>query len=85
MYIFIFRSKKWLVNSRREDLSNKDVNYLYNNIKFCSLHFEDSQFMNSAKKKLVWNAVPSLFEVPNKPPFLTLKRKLPTRIDTPKK
>ena len=45
--------------------------------------------MNSEKKKLVWSAVPTIFDVPNKPPQLTMKRKLPTRCDigtpTPKK
>lgn len=35
--------------------------------------------MNVEKKRLVWNAVPTLFDVPNKPPQLTLKRKLPHR------
>ncbi|XP_069670524.1 zinc finger protein 679-like isoform X2 [Periplaneta americana] len=61
------RCKKWLINSRREDLMKKSVVYLYNNIKFCSLHFEDTQFMNENRNKLTWNAVPTLFDVPNKP------------------
>ncbi|XP_067006391.2 uncharacterized protein [Anabrus simplex] len=77
------RSRKWLINCRRNDLSNKDASYLYHNIKLCSDHFEDNQFMNSQKKKLVWNAVPTIFYVPIKPPRATMKRKLPTRIDVP--
>lgn len=63
----------------------KDTMYLYNNIKICALHFEDSQFMNTEKKRLVWNAVPTLFDVPNKPPTITLKRKLPNRCTVPPK
>ncbi|XP_046677837.1 uncharacterized protein LOC124365830 [Homalodisca vitripennis] len=56
------RCRKWVINSRREDLLNKDVDYLYNNIRFCSLHFEDSQFSNAEKKKLNWNAIPTMFD-----------------------
>lgn len=70
------RSKKWVINSGRKDLKNKDVEYLYENIKLCSNHFESSQFMNEKKNKLVWNAVPTVFDVPKKANTLTLKRKL---------
>ncbi|XP_069687973.1 THAP domain-containing protein 2-like [Periplaneta americana] len=72
------RCKKWLINSRREDLMNKDEVYLYNNIKFCALHFEKTQFMNENKNKLIWNAVPTLFDVPNKPALLSVKREIPS-------
>ncbi|XP_069672776.1 THAP domain-containing protein 5-like isoform X2 [Periplaneta americana] len=64
------RCKLWLINSRREDLMAKNEAYLYNNIKFCSLHFENTQFMNENKNKLIWNAVPTLFDVSNKPVLL---------------
>ena len=34
----------------------------------CSKHFEDSQLMNKeTKNKLIWNAMPTLFDVPNPP------------------
>jgi hypothetical protein len=34
----------------------------------CSDHFEDSQFMNCVtKEKLRWDAVPTIFSVPNPP------------------
>ena len=48
----------------------------------CTKHFEDSQFMNPKKKDagLVWNAVPTLFDIPNKPKPVTLKRKAPARL-----
>lgn len=40
--------------------------------KLCSNHFEDSQFMNKdAKNKLIWSAIPTLFDVPNPPSKLT--------------
>lgn len=43
--------------------------------KLCSEHFEDSQFMNAEeKKKLVWNAVPTIFDIPNPPRKVTLER-----------
>ncbi|XP_049780960.1 52 kDa repressor of the inhibitor of the protein kinase [Schistocerca cancellata] len=71
------RSKKWLINGRRQDLLQKDVVYLHNNVKFCALHFESNQFMSAEKKKLVWNAVPTLFDVPNKPQLVMMKTKLP--------
>ena len=47
----------------------------------CSKHFEPSQFtVPNEKKRLNWNAVPTLFDVPNPPPSVTIKRKLPYRI-----
>ncbi|XP_047104372.1 uncharacterized protein LOC124723226 [Schistocerca piceifrons] len=70
------RSKKWLINSRRQVLLQKDFLYFHNNVKFCALHFESNQFMSAEKKTLVWNAVPTLFDVPNKPQLVTMKRKL---------
>ncbi|XP_049808765.1 52 kDa repressor of the inhibitor of the protein kinase [Schistocerca nitens] len=71
------RSKTWLINSRRQDLVEKDVLYLHNNVKFCAIHFESNQFMSAEKKRLVWNVVPTLFDMLNKPQLVTMKRKLP--------
>ncbi|KAG0716355.1 hypothetical protein GWK47_009913 [Chionoecetes opilio] len=50
--------------------------YLYQNCRLCSVHFEDTQFMNAASKnKLVWTAVPTIFPaVPNPPKPIRLKR-----------
>ena len=37
-------------------------------------HFEDNQFMNPAmKNRLIHNAVPTMFDIPNPPPKLTPK------------
>ena len=69
------RSKKWVINSRREDLLDKTVAYCHNNIWFCGLHFERNMFMNDQRNKLVWNAVPTVFDVPNPPKSVTDKRK----------
>ncbi|XP_049774352.1 UDP-sugar transporter UST74c isoform X2 [Schistocerca cancellata] len=76
------KSKKWLINSRRQDLLKKDVLYLHNNVKFCALHLESNQFMSAEKKTLVWNAVPTLFDMPNKPQLVTMKRKLPYKCES---
>ena len=74
------RSKQWVVNCRRADLSSKTATYLNTNCRLCQTHFEDSQFMNDAtKKSLVWNAVPTVFnEIPN-PPKLLMSTKPPPK------
>ena len=76
------RCKEWVQRSRWQDLLNKDVAKLYRNCHLCSDHFEEShsQFMNALeKKRLIWNAVPSVFNVPNPPPSVTSKQRLPGR------
>lgn len=77
-----FRSKRWVINSRRKDLLNKQADYLYNNCKLCQDHFEDCMFSNSKESKrrrLKLTAVPTTFNVPNPPALVTPKRKLPTK------
>ncbi len=60
------RCKIWIQNVRREDILKKSVKYCHDNLRLCSDHFEDCQFMNAADtKRLVWNAVPHQFQVPN--------------------
>ena len=62
------RCKEWVQRSRRQDLLNKDVAKLYRNCHLCSDHFEESQFMNAQeKKRLIWNAVPSVFNAISDP------------------
>ncbi|KAK7496585.1 hypothetical protein BaRGS_00012237, partial [Batillaria attramentaria] len=66
---------KWVQNCRREEFQKKTPEQLYRSAVLCSEHFEESQFMNTAlKKRLVWNAVPTVFDIPNPPPRLTGKR-----------
>lgn len=62
------RCLKWVENSRRKDLEGKEADILYRSYSLCSAHFEDSQFMNAQlKNSLVWNAIPTLFDVPDPP------------------
>lgn len=76
------RCKKWIQNSRRADLKGKSPSYCYGNLLLCETHFEASMFYNSlSKSSLLRNAIPTLFDVPNPPPKLSLKRKLPIRHD----
>ena len=68
------RSKQWVINTKRADLEKYSTEQLYNGYTLCANHFEDSQFMNpQAKMKLIHNALPTLFDVPNPPPKLALK------------
>jgi hypothetical protein len=74
-----FRCKLWVKNTRRADLLGKNVADL--NTKgyyLCANHFEPSQFTIPAeRKRLNWNAVPTLFDVPNPPPRIEMKRPAP--------
>lgn len=79
---YIHRSRKWVINSRRGDLDKLSVDQLYKNYCFCSEHFEESQFMNKERRKLIWNAVPTLFNVPNPPQTIEKKRR-PINYSTP--
>lgn len=62
---------------------NVTADYAHKNLRLCSKHFSDSCFMNVLQRNsLVWDAVPSLFEVPN-PPLAPSKRKVPASQDLP--
>ncbi|GFO06524.1 THAP domain-containing protein 7 [Plakobranchus ocellatus] len=76
------RCRVWIQNSRRQDLQGLSLeDILKKRLLFCSEHFEENQFncakelSNSARRTLNWNAVPTLFKVPNPPPSTTTKRK----------
>lgn len=70
------RCKTWIVRSRRQDLLTKGTDYVTRNCQLCAVHFESSQFMNAVEcNKLVWNAIPSLFDVPNPPPKIESSRR----------
>ena len=49
--------------------------YLYNNCKLCSKHFEDCIFYNYLRNRLKSDAKPTLFDIPNPPPKIGLKRR----------
>ena len=74
------RCRKWVQNTRRDDLRAVPIEKLYE-YRLCSTHFEDSQFMNlETKNKLRWDAVPTLFNVPNPPKRITPIRKPKKRV-----
>ena len=80
---FLYRCAKWIINSRRADLK-KTPEQLYKGYRMCAKHFEDSQFMNRlARNRLVWNAVPTLLDVPNPPKLITSSRKPPAKRHPP--
>ena len=69
----------------KKGLVPKTSEQLYKNYKLCSKEFEDSQFMNADQKKsLVHKAVPTIFDIPNPPPKVTIQRKLPIRCNQEK-
>lgn len=58
--------------TRRMNIAYCTLQYL------CAKHFEESQFTNKKyKDRLNWNAVPTLFEMPNPPKLIKGKRKHP--------
>jgi hypothetical protein len=54
----------WLTNAEREDLKVLSMEILHTKY-LCMEHFNDDMFMNSCKKKLVWNALPTHFPKPD--------------------
>lgn len=78
LFLSFPRLKLWLQACRRQDIMKVTADYAFKNLRLCSKHFSDSSFMNiSQKNSLVWDAVPSLFDVPNPPPARSTKRKTP--------
>jgi len=83
-----YRCKQWVINSRRVDLLKpwpgetweQSVQRMNKNNCLCGKHFEESQFMNvNTRNSLIWSAVPTIFNVTNKPKPITPKRKAPSR------
>ena len=74
------RCRKWALNCSRDDLRNVPTTKLYN-YELCSNHFENSQFTNRDKKnKLIGNAIPILFDVPNPLPKVTSSQPIKTKL-----
>ncbi|KAF2901275.1 hypothetical protein ILUMI_04912 [Ignelater luminosus] len=55
----------WISRCDRPDLCNKSPDYLHNNVKLCSKHFEDIMFSPLLKNRFKKNAIPTLFECKN--------------------
>ncbi|XP_033096671.1 uncharacterized protein LOC117100935 [Anneissia japonica] len=69
------RCSKWLKHCRK-DLQNRSTKYLNLNRRLCSDHFTESQKFQYTNK-LVWNAIPTEFEVTSSPKRKLLKRSKP--------
>lgn len=54
------RCSEWLKFVERMDLEGKNIETLNKNYKLCSEHFEERHFMNSSKRKLMWDAIPTI-------------------------
>ncbi|XP_025421147.1 THAP domain-containing protein 2-like [Sipha flava] len=66
------RRQIWVINSRRDKWIPTDSAQL------CHIHFEDNQFEQNrinGLKKLKWNAIPTIFDVPNPPKTIMTSRK----------
>ena len=73
------RCRKWVQNTRCDDIRHIPTQKLYS-YELCSKHFEDSQFTNKEKKnRLIHNAIPTLFYVPNPPERVTPHQPLKSR------
>ncbi|XP_032870218.1 52 kDa repressor of the inhibitor of the protein kinase-like [Amblyraja radiata] len=71
------RCQRWVQNTRRQDLLHRTTEYLSANCCLCSLHFELDQFSNKrTNNRLNWNAVPTLFDIPNPPKRLSSQCRL---------
>ena len=66
------------MNTRRKDLDGRTAQYLSNNIRLCSLHFEQDMYYPGTRR-LRKEAVPTIFNVPNPPPPVGIKRPLVER------
>ena len=60
---------------RREDLDKKDAEYLYKNLRICAEHFEDIMLSKDLKNHLNPEAKPILFNIPNPPATVGMKRR----------
>jgi len=69
------------VNCRRKDLDGKSSTELNKNFRLCSNHFEETMYYatNIGGKRLILAAVPTIFDVPNPPARVALKRKAPAK------
>ncbi|XP_025077786.1 uncharacterized protein LOC112554286 [Pomacea canaliculata] len=73
------RCKIWMDFTRRKDFDHLTPSDVYGKgYCLCSDHFEESQYnCPTQKKSLVWNAVPTVFSIPNPPCKVTSSRKRP--------
>lgn len=77
--LFYNRCRQWVINCRRADLDKVPVEQLNRNYYLCAEHFETNQFCNANHNSLLWNAVPTLFNISNPPKKLAPTRKPPAK------
>jgi len=58
----VCRCIEWLKRSGRTDLMDKDVQYISDNCRLCSDHFEDAQLQLQVKKLLLPHSLPTIFD-----------------------
>ena len=78
-FLFLDRSRKWVQNTRRADLIGASTEYLYDNVKICSAHFESSHYYGGGSTRLRRDAVPTKFDIPNPPKPVKARRPLVRR------
>jgi len=78
-FVLFFRAKRWAINLRREDLVNREPEYMNKNCTVCSEHFEDIMFLNDLRNRLQPTAVPTIVHVSNPPKLVTGSRCKPKR------
>ena len=73
------RCKLWVKNTNLKNLLQKSTAELHQNYRLCEKHFESSQFFNESKQRLIWNAIPTIFnDVPYPPQPITRRRMIGT-------
>jgi len=55
-------------------MRRKDLNYLNINCRVYDMHFTETKFMNQTRDKFIYNAIPTIFDVPN-PPYASTEIK----------
>lgn len=61
------RCEIWKAFTGRADLYDKTPIYCNSNLNLCAEHFDNSQFMNFQKKRLIWSAVPTIIRAVSEP------------------
>lgn len=60
-YYYYFRCAYWVEKCEAKYLPTTDLDVLHKTLKLCSIHFEDSMFLNTLKNRLKQTAIPTLF------------------------
>ena len=74
-FYFDCRCRRWVINCRRDDLIKRSTEYLSSNCNLCTFHFEGNQYTDESRQKLIKDAIPTIFDVPNPPKKVATKRK----------